>query len=85
MTVTREVDEFTIEEAKELVENCVAPERREGFEFFMLINKSAALFRNADRFGLVLGLQDGAQTGFRFDFVVLRSTTVYYDFTLDVA
>jgi hypothetical protein len=83
--VTREIDEFTIDEAKELVEKCVASERRDGFEFLMLVNKSAALFRNGDRFGLVLGLQDGVQAGtFQFEWIVLRSNVVLYETTLAV-
>ena len=84
MIVTREIDEFTIEEAKELVEKFVAPHKREGFEFFMMVNKSACLFKNEDKFGLVLGREDGVQATFTFAWVVIRANTTYYDYTLEV-
>jgi hypothetical protein len=92
-TVTRTINEITREEAEELVAQHV--EKRPGFEFFLMVNKSAALFRRrnpvaaelSDEWGLVLGNRDGVQfagDSFRFEFVLYREPTVIYDAKLTI-
>jgi hypothetical protein len=77
----REINEITIDEAKEIVARNVS---RKGYEFVMLINKSAALFRNEEgRFGLVLGQSDGVQVAghIEFSFITYREPVTYYNCT----
>jgi hypothetical protein len=84
-TVTRTINEITREDAEELVAQHV--EKRPGFEFFLMVNKSAALFRRGDDWGIVLGNRDGVQfagDSFRFEFVLYREPTVVYDARLTI-
>jgi hypothetical protein len=82
--MTRVINEISREEAEELVAQHV---ERSGFEFFLMVNKSAALFRRGDDWGLVLGNKDGVQfagDSFRFAFVLYREPTVVYDAMLTI-
>ena len=80
----RRVTEITREEAEQIVgENS----QRFGFEFWFMVNKSAAVFRRTydgtEQYGIVLGQADGVQSApnFRWAFAIFRENYVIYEVT----